>query len=143
MASCSKTTTPIRDSESGMSLVEVVIAMFILAVMSSAVLPLLIGGIQVSAVNQDVVAANALANSQLAQLQASFPNSAENSCSAVAAKAANGIADPSGSGSVATIVVGECPNSYPGVVDVTVTVFRPEATKATVTLESALLVSLP
>jgi prepilin-type N-terminal cleavage/methylation domain-containing protein len=143
MAGCSDTATPIRDGQSGMSLVEVVIAMFILAVMSSAVLPLLIGGIQVSAVNRDAVAANAFANSQLAQLQASFPNSAENSCAAVTAAAASGVADPSGSGSVATIAVGECPTSYPGVVRVTVTVFRPSATKATVTLTSALLVATP
>ena len=143
MASRSETTTPIRDGQSGMSLVEVVIAMFILAVMSSAVLPLLIGGVQVSAVNREVVAANAFANSQWAQLQASFPNSAENSCAAVAAKAASGIVDPSGSGAVATIAVGECPSGYPGVVDVTVTVLRPGATKASVTLKSALLVTAP
>lgn len=63
-------------SNDGFSLVEVVIALFLFGVISLAVLPLLIGGITLTAANRDVVAATTLANDRLAQLRQQFPTSA-------------------------------------------------------------------
>lgn len=134
---------PRCDDQAGVSLVEIVVAMFLLAVMSVAVLPLMAGAVQASATNRDLVAANSLANAQLATLQTTFPTSAENSCTAVAAEAASGIADPSGSGATASIAVGTCPSSYPGTVTVRVQAFRPGSAKAALTLDTAILVATP
>lgn len=141
----SRSRSPERsDREAGVSLVEIVVAMFLFAVMSVAILPLMIGAVQASATNRDLVAANSLANAQLATLQIAFPNSAQNQCSSVLATAASGIPDPSKSGAMASISFGTCPSSYPATVSVTVRAFRPNnASKAVVTLESAVLVSLP
>jgi type II secretory pathway pseudopilin PulG len=131
------------DGEAGVSLVEIVVAMFLFAVMSVAVLPLMMGAVQASTTNRDLVAVNNLASAQLATLEAGFPNSAENSCAAVAATAANGIADPSGSGATASITIGACPSSFPATVTVTVNAFRPGSAKPAITLNSAILVALP
>lgn len=129
--------------QAGVSVVEIIMAMFILAVMSIGVLPLMMGAIQASAGNRDLVAATALANAQLATLQADFPNSAENSCAAVAAMAATGISDPSGSGATATISVGNCPADYPGTVTVKIDGYAPHAKTAAVELASEILVVTP
>jgi type II secretory pathway pseudopilin PulG len=131
------------DGQAGVSLVEIVVAMFLFAVMSVAVLPLMMGAVQASATNRDLVAINSLANSRLAMLEAAFPNSAENSCAAVAATAAGGIADPSGSGATASITVGTCPSSYPATVTVTVQAVRAGSTKPAIILNSAILVASP
>lgn len=128
-------------SQSGISLVEVIIAMFLLALMSVATLPLLIGGVRASAINRDLVAANSLAIAELSALQVAFPNSAANSCAAVQASAASGLTDPSGSRVTATITVGSCPASYPATVPVTVQAFGPGSAQAAVTLDSAILVA--
>ncbi len=144
MTSNSRSPQQAPGRQAGVSLVEIVVAMFLFAVMSVAILPLMIGAVQASATNRDLVAANSLANAQLATLQIAFPNSAANPCSSVLARAASGIFDPSKSGATASISVGACPTSYPATVSVTVRAFRPNnASKAVVTLESAVLVSLP
>jgi type II secretory pathway pseudopilin PulG len=122
------------------SLVEIVVAMFLFAVMSVAVLPLMIGAVQASVANRDLVAANSLANAQLATLQTAFPNSAENSCAAVLNKAASGTTDPSWGGTT-SITVGACPGTYPATVTVSVQAFRPNTAKAVITLDSAILVA--
>lgn len=129
--------------QAGVSVVEIVMAMFILAVMSIGVLPLMMGSVQASAKNRDLVAATSLANAQLATLQADFPNSAENSCNAVKAMAATAISDPSGSGATATISVGDCPADYPGTVTVKVAGLPANAKTAAVQLTSEILVVAP
>lgn len=129
------------ESQAGVSLVEIVVAMFLFAVMSVAILPLLIGAVQASATNRDLVAASSLANGRLAMLQDSFSNGKPNSCAAVTAATATGIVDPSLSGATASITVGSCPSSYPATVTVTVRAFLPNSTKAVITLDSAILVS--
>ena len=141
MATRSASREQLGDGQAGVSLVEIVVAMFLFAVMSVAVLPLIVGAVQASATNRDLVAANSLANAQLATLTTSFPSSAENSCTAVVAKSLTGILDPSGSGALASIAVGTCPSSYPATVTVTVRAFRPNSTKAVIILTSAILVT--
>ncbi len=141
MAGRSECREQLRDRQSGVSLVEIVVAMFLLALMSVAVLPLMIGTVRASATNSELLAADSLANAQLATLQASFPNATANSCAAVSATATSGVADPSGSGATASITFGACPASYPATVKVTVQAYRPDSTKAVITLDSEILVS--
>lgn len=62
-----------RRTEDGFSLVEVIIAMFLLAVLSLAVLPLLIAGTRLSVDNRDTVEATAFADAHLSALRAQFP----------------------------------------------------------------------
>lgn len=140
---CPESPEQLRDGQAGVSLVEIVVAMFLFAVMSVAILPLMIGAVQASATNRDLVAINSLANARLATLEATFPNAAENSCAAVAAAAASGIADPSGSGATASVTVGTCPSSYPATVTVTVKAFRSGSAKPAIILNSAILVASP
>lgn len=120
-------------ADGGVSIVEVVIAMFLLAVLAVAVLPLLVGVVRTSATNRSIVSATAFANAQLAPIRAAFPNTATgtNACSGVQAKAATGVAGPAGSGLAADVAVAACPSTYPGTVLVTVTVYR-SATPGTI-----------
>ncbi|HML49842.1 MAG TPA: type II secretion system protein [Propionicimonas sp.] len=136
-------TRTILADQAGVSLVEIVVAMFILAMMSIGVLPLMMGAVAASAGNRDLVAATSLVNGQLAALEAAFPNTSENSCAAVSAAAAAGITDPSGSGATAAIVVGECPAEYPGTVAVRIDGYGPDSTKPVVELTSEILVVTP
>lgn len=129
------------DGQAGVSLVEIVVAMFLLAVMSVAILPLMFGAVQASATNRDLVAANSFASAQLNALQATFPNSRANSCLEVTSAAANRLSDPSRSGVTASITVGPCPTTFPATVTVTVQAVRPNSTKAVITLVTAILVS--
>lgn len=62
-----------RRADDGLSLVEVIIAMFLLALLSLAVLPLLIGGVSLSVTNRDVAAATAIANDRVAALRLGYP----------------------------------------------------------------------
>lgn len=115
-----------RDSE-GFSIVEVIIAMFLLMVLSLAVLPLIIGATSTSVVNRDLVAATTFANAQLAPVKASFPNdpATPTSCAALRGRAAVDVPDPAGTGLTADLTMGSCPAAYPGVVLVTVVVEDP------------------
>lgn len=60
--------------DDGFSLAEVIIAMFLLAVLSLAVLPLIIRASGLSTSNQDTVSAIAVANAHISELRAQFPN---------------------------------------------------------------------
>ncbi|MFB8147404.1 prepilin-type N-terminal cleavage/methylation domain-containing protein [Microbacterium sp. NPDC056003] len=112
-----------RDSE-GFSLVEVIIAMFLLMVLALAVLPLIIGATNTSVVNRDLVAATTFANAQLAPIKASFPNDplTPTSCATLGARAATDVVDTAGTGLQADLTIGTCPAAYPGIVLVTVAV---------------------
>jgi prepilin-type N-terminal cleavage/methylation domain-containing protein len=116
--------------DDGFSLVEVIIAMFLLAVLSLAVLPLLIGATQLSVVNKDLAAATAFANAQLAPVRDAFPVNAvtPRTCSSLTAYAATNVAGPAGSGLLASTAIGSCPATYPGTVAVTVTVADSDGT---------------
>ena len=136
-------------NDRGFSLVEVIIAMFLLAVLSLAVLPLLIGATRLSVTNKDVVAANAFANAQLATLRDSFPlaPATPTSCATLqgrAVPAASAISDPAGTGMNATIeVLDTCPTAstnFPASIRVSVTV-RDSAGNALATLPTRIKVS--
>lgn len=121
-----------RESE-GFSIVEVVIAMFLLMVLALAVLPLIVGATTVSVSNRDLVAATTFANGQLASITAAFPNdpATPTSCATLRGRAALDVPDTADTGLTADITVGSCPPAYPGVVLVTVVVEDPADPGAT------------
>lgn len=122
--------------DSGFSLAEMVIAVFLLATLALAILPLMLGATRSSGTNTDLVAANAFAGAQLAPIRESFRSDAVNSsCSALrTAYAKTGILGPTGSRLRADVTVGTCPATLPGTVSVTVRVY--DSTKPSVTLVS-------
>lgn len=118
-------------SDDGFSLVEVIIAMFLLAVVSLAVLPLILSGVRLSYLNKDLVAATAFANTQIAVLRDDFPlnPTTPTSCATLQTRAVglgSAISDPAATGMKATItIVDACPAAaagFPASVRVTVTV---------------------
>ncbi len=113
-----------RPTDDGFSLVEVLIAMFLLAVLALAVLPLLIGAMRTSVTNRDHVAATAFATAQLAALRADFPlEDATTSCADLAARSGTVIVDPAGSGMTAALLLAvPCPGTYPASLPLTITV---------------------
>lgn len=116
---------PQGSDDIGFSLVELVIAMFLLAVIALALLPLMIASTQTSSVNGSLVSATTFANSQLAPIRASYPDDAAgSSCATLRGLARTDVAGPTGSDLVADIVIGACPasGSYPAAIPVTVTV---------------------
>lgn len=130
-------------TDEGFSLVEVIIAMFLLAVIALAVLPLTATALRSSVGNASVVSATTFANAQLAPIIAAFPNdpATATTCTALKARAATGIADTAGTGLTAAIAIGTCPTAYPGSVTVTVTVTPSGGGSALVTLPTRVSVS--
>lgn len=111
--------------DTGFSLVELVIAMFVLAVLSLAVLPLLVGTTRASVENRGLLTATAFANDRLAVLQAAYPATPgddSTSCAALRALEASPPAVDPATGLVARLSVGACPTEFPASVPVTVTV---------------------
>lgn len=112
-------------ADDGFSLVEVLMAMFLLTMLALAVLPLLIGATQLSVANRDLSAATAFANAQLAPIKTDFPLEATTAktCGTLRGFADSDIVGPDGI--IADIVVNACPTgiaAYPTTVPVTVTV---------------------
>jgi type II secretory pathway pseudopilin PulG len=140
----------VSSREEGFSLVEVIIAMFLLMVLALAVLPLMVGATRVSVTNKDLVAATAFANSELAAIRTDFTADLATSarCSDLVAKAApagSAIPDPAGTGMTAIVTVGACPaaaDAYPASIAVTVIVRDASGAELT-TLPTLILVVAP
>ncbi|WP_439594154.1 prepilin-type N-terminal cleavage/methylation domain-containing protein [Microbacterium sp.] len=129
--------------DDGFSVVELIIAMFLLAILALAVLPLLIGATKTSTVNRSLVAATTYANSQLAPIRVQFPNDGTNSCAAVSARASTGVTDTA-SGLLADIGVSACPTALPGTVTVTAKVYKTgSAASPLTTLSTKIVVTSP
>jgi prepilin-type N-terminal cleavage/methylation domain-containing protein len=109
-----------RDGDDGFSLVEVLVALFLLAVLATSFLPLLVTTIQTTLSNAKLATATQLASRQLDALRAIEPY-----CDVVSAfddTPVPAVADKRGAIFQATRVVGACPTVYPGLIDVTVAV---------------------
>jgi len=135
----------IQRTDDGFSLVEVLVAMFLLALMAIAVLPLLISASQVSVSNRELTTATAFANAQLAPIKAGFPPepASPKTCSSLQTTAAHDVPGPGGL--VADIEVNPCPvaaGDYPASVPVTVTVSSGEESEV-VTLVTRIPVGAP
>lgn len=125
-------------ADDGFSLVEVLIAMFLLAVLSLAVLPLIITVTSVSVSNRDLSEATAFAQAQLAPIRDAFPVNplTPASCDHLASFADTGVVGPADL--TADIVIGACPTTFPATVTVKITVQDPGG--VLVTLPTRILV---
>lgn len=137
-------------SDEGFSILEVVVAMFLLAILALAILPLMISATRTSASNKSLVSATSYASSQLAPIRAAFPSASTGTTSCASLRttyAKTGIADISGSGLSADVSIAACPTAtadFPSAVAVTITVYRTTApTKILVSLPSKIMVSAP
>ena len=121
-----------RDDESGLGLIEIVVSMFLIALLAMAFLPLLISSLKSTRINTSSAAATQLVSQQLEQLRL-IPGT----CAAVTSFTS---ADPApvtdARGVVLSIdrqLVGTCPASYPGTVKVRVVVTDPGGTSSEAT----------
>lgn len=134
----------------GFSLVEVVVAMLILALIALALLPVLVGATNTSVLNRSLVAATTLANAQIAVVRALFTGdpSIEASCADLLLLEGS-VEDPAvpATGLVADIDVGTCPGAdeeFPQSISVTITVFDEDAPAKTLAeLSTRVLVTSP
>lgn len=111
--------------DEGLGLIEIVIAMMLLAVLAVAFLPVLIQGLQVAALNATRATANQLVNKQIETARAQADD-----CSLItdlASVPVSPVVDPRNVTLVTTRTVGACPSTYPGTVSFTVTVRDEEA----------------
>lgn len=115
----------LRDNESGIGLIEIVVSMFLIALLAMAFLPLLITSLKSTRVNSSSAAATQLVSQQLEQLRLE-----PTTCAAITAFAATDPAPVTDArGVVLTIdrqLQGACPAEYPGTVQVRVLVTDPD-----------------
>ncbi len=137
-------------AQDGFSIIEMIIALFLLAVLALAVLPLVIGATRLSQVNSLLVSATAFGDAQLALVRAGHPNdpSAQRSCAALHSDyARTGIVDPAETEIHADVAIASCPvalEEYPHAVQVTVRVYAAaDPTTTLVSLPTKVLVSEP
>jgi type II secretory pathway pseudopilin PulG len=106
--------------ESGLGIVEIVVSMFLLALLAVAFLPLLIQGMTASVRSATVATASQLLNQQLDRVRAVAPNCAD--VHTFAAVSVPPTTDGRGTVFQPDSVADGCPTSYPGVVKVEVTI---------------------
>lgn len=108
--------------DQGFSLVEIVVAIFILAALSLALIPALVVGVQQAKNNSVIAAATEMLTSRLDDSRGQTAT-----CQALTAFAASTVADQVEAHGVTlhiNQVIGTCPSAYPGTVKYTVTVLR-------------------
>jgi prepilin-type N-terminal cleavage/methylation domain-containing protein len=108
--------------DNGVSLVEVVVAMFVLALLSLALIPALIASIKQSATNALLSSATQIVSARLDEARVQSAT-----CSALTALAAANVPDVRDSSGISLHVnqqLGACPATYPGTVAITVSVIR-------------------
>ncbi len=110
-------------NDAGFSLIEVIIAMFLLALISLALLPLLITTAEASVQSRTHVSAESQASAEVALLRQQFRDELENSCAAIAAAATarTGQKDPT-TQYFTKVTSSACPSTLPGTMKVTVEV---------------------
>jgi Tfp pilus assembly protein PilV len=124
-------------SDAGLGLIEIVVSMFLIALLSLSIAPLLIQGMRTSADNATQAAATQLANDQVNRAQAAGPD-----CSAVSALAGDHtLTDAREVVLVATTEVDSC-SATPAVVGVTTTVVRQDTGRTVATAETLVLVGV-
>ena len=105
------------DRESGVGLIEIVISLFLLALLAMAFFPVLVQGMKTSVLNAKIATASQFVGQQL-DIVRTLPDN----CAAIAAfddTAVATVADSRGNNFQPYRLVGACPGSYPGVVKVT------------------------
>ncbi|MES2169259.1 MAG: hypothetical protein V4479_00845 [Actinomycetota bacterium] len=132
------------DDEAGLGLIEIVVAMFVLAALSLCLLPLLINGTQQSAKTAAIASASQLVNNQIVAAR-----DAADTCTAVAATPKVPVGAASvyrGVPLVLTTTAGSCPTpaptgTAPGTITYTVTVTRSDTNAVLATAITRILVT--
>src|SRR5690554_3056013 len=129
------------DDESGFGLVEIVISMFLLALVSISLLPLLITGVKQAAANTTTATATQIVHDQLELARTQSPT-----CAALSALGSQTWTtfDPRGVELHVERTIGACPPSsdYPGTVSVEIDVERRDGVDVTELAEATTLVFL-
>lgn len=107
-------------NDSGLGIIEIVVSMFLLALLAMAFLPLLIQGMTASVQSATVATASQLLNQQLDAARAIAPNCAD--VQAFDDPTITSVTDARGTVYQPVRKVLECPTSYPGAVHVKVTI---------------------
>lgn len=130
------------DGERGFGLVEVVVSMFILALIALSLLPLLITGLRQSMSNTTMATATAIVQGQMVQAQAIGDPS---TCGALVAlgDATWLTADSRGVELEVTRTIGACPSVYPGTVAVSVSVTRTSDSADLAVADTLVFVQMP
>jgi Tfp pilus assembly protein PilV len=103
---CTSRNTTLQSSDSGFGMIEIVVSMFLIAVLTIAFLPLLIQGLRVSATNTTLATATQLVSQQLDKTRAQGTT-----CAVFATYAAVTVGNLQSHRSR-----GACPVTYPGTV---------------------------
>ncbi len=118
----------LRRSESGFGVIEVVVSMFLLALLSVSFIPLLINSWKVTAMNTTIATATQIANQQIEGARAVRSSTATApSCNDITQFLQVTLApviDPRGVTLVPQWNTTTCPSSYPGVVRAQISVMR-------------------
>lgn len=135
--------TVARTASEGFSLIEVVIAMFVLALMAIALIPLMIGAMRLSVTNRSLATASSFAASQLTEVQSAFGNDDPRPCSSLAGYEHTDLPGPAGSRLLATRkALNSCGSDEYSTVTVRVTVASADQpSRALVTLTTKVLVA--
>ncbi|GAA2078631.1 hypothetical protein GCM10009840_12070 [Pseudolysinimonas kribbensis] len=113
----------ITTEDEGFGLVEIVVSMFMLAILAMAFLPILVQGLKQSSSNATLATATQLVNQQLQKAQAKGPQ-----CTLVESVAGmQQLTDPQGVEIQVTTSVGACPTAVGGTVSVTVSAVRQDS----------------
>ena len=127
-----------RGTDEGFTLIEVLIAVLLLAILSLALLPSLIGILKTSVRNVSVATATQFVNNNLVQAR-----TAGTTCAGIQAfgSAVIGpLTDTRGVTFSTTRTVGPCPATYPGTVTVSVTVMSSNSLQAVATGSTLVIV---
>jgi len=122
------------DSDEGFGLVEIVVSMFILALLSLALLPLLIQGVKQSAATATVATASQLVNKELDLVRKTAVCSSHTALTTTAT-------DSRGVPLRIVRTVDACPTVFPGTVAVHWVVTRTDTSKTVTTLDARIFVT--
>ena len=125
-------------NDSGFSLIEIVVSIFILAILSLALLPPLIQGIKQAAGNAILASATHIVSSRMDAVRQQAP-----SCAALTnyvASAPSNVIDSSGVTLHVATTMDACPAVYPATVGLTVTVTRSDTAATLVTAKTLVYV---
>lgn len=133
--------------ENGLGLVEIVVAMFLLALLVLAFAPVLINTIRLSARNTTIATATQIVNQQIESARAvSTLSATATTCSNIVAFVAVTpvpVVDPRGVTLQPVWNAVTCPSTYPGVVKVRVSVTQTGYPSATASATTLILVTAP
>ena len=142
----------IAGDERGIGIMEIVVSMFLIALLVLSFIPVLINSNRLSARNTTMATATQIVNAQIetvrgfAAQQATTPG-----CGAVTAKAQesagspvpNAVPNPRGGSLSAAWVLITCPSGYPGTMRLSVTVTQSGETTPTASADTLIWVSTP